>query len=248
MKINFCPYCGKKLDVGARFCKMCGREIPNMSDKSKEIAFNKSSVENHKERTFFYDGYIYKCPNCGNIIDAYETVCSSCGYEIRGRQITSVVHELALKLEATDDLHKKEELIRTFYIPNTKEDILEFFILANSNMSVGSYDVEAWYAKLEQAYQKAKLCFGTTPEFQYLNQLYAKAKKQQKSQSFIRSLKKSKLLQCLLLCALGAVLIITGFFGGSLSGDSNSPFYIIAMIGFYIVLGAAIYAMIGVKS
>ena len=42
--------------------------------------------------------------------------------------------------------------------------------------------------------------------------------------------------------------MIIGFFGGSLSGDPDSPFYMIAMIGLIPIIGAGIYAMAGVKS
>ena len=29
MKMQFCPYCGTKLDEGARFCKNCGESVVN---------------------------------------------------------------------------------------------------------------------------------------------------------------------------------------------------------------------------
>lgn len=156
----FCSNCGNKLIDNAKFCNACGTKIV------------KDSVE---ERKTTYDGEIHKCPNCGDTIDAYETVCEACGYELRGRKAVSVVHELAMKLEQTNDFRKKEELIRTFYIPNTKEDILEFFILATSNIEVGGNDMKAWKAKLEQAYQKAELSLSGTPEFERLKVLYKKA-------------------------------------------------------------------------
>lgn len=229
----FCSNCGKELAVGAKFCFECGAPVQGSTSS---------------ERKTIYDGELHKCPNCGELLDSFVTICPTCGYELRGAKATSVVNELAQKLERTESVAQKIDLIRNFYIPNTKGDIYEFFILATSNMTAGSYDVDAWYAKLEQAYQKAKLSFGNAPEFQYLSQLYGKAKKQQKAQSFTRGIKKSKLLQCLLLGTLGAVLMIIGFFGGSLSGDPDSPFYMIAMIGLFPIMGAGIYAMAGIKN
>lgn len=227
----FCINCGQELAEGAKFCANCGKAVGVSHNRAKE------------QRKTVYDGELHKCPNCGERLDSFVTACPACGYELRGSKATSVVNELAQKLERTESVEQKIDLIRNFYIPNTKEDIYEFFILATSNMSTGGYGVEAWYSKLEQAYQKAKLSFGNTPEFQYLSQLYSKAKKQQKAQLFTRSIKKSKFLQCLLLGALGAVLMIIGFFGGSLSGDPDSPFYMIAMIGLFPIFGAVIYAM-----
>lgn len=127
------------------FCKKCGFEIQEYSNFCSECG---TAIHKSKERKIVYDGEIHKCPNCGGIIDAYETVCSDCGYEIRKRKITSVVHELLLKLENTNDPSKKEELIRTFYIPNTREDIYEFFILALSNIKIGGMNTNAWMVKL----------------------------------------------------------------------------------------------------
>ena len=45
-----------------------------------------------------FEGTIHKCPNCGDILDAYESVCEACGYERRGANSTSSVRELAVKI------------------------------------------------------------------------------------------------------------------------------------------------------
>ena len=232
----FCINCGQELAEGAKFCANCGKAVGVSQNGAKE------------ERKTVYDGELHKCPNCGERLDSFVTTCPACGYELRGAKVTSYVNDLAQKLENVDTVEQKIDLIRNFYIPNTKEDIYEFFILATSNINAGGYDVEAWYAKLEQAYQKARLSFGHAPEFQYLSQLYNKAKKQQRVKSFTRTIKNSRLLQCLLLGAIGAVLMIIGFFGGSMSGDSDSPFYMVASLGFFPIIGAVIYAAGGEKN
>ena len=232
----FCTNCGHQLADDAKFCFECGAKIDSTKEQTSE------------QRKTVYDGQLHKCPNCGERLDSFVTICPACGYELRGTKTTSVVNDLVKRLERIKNPEQKVDLIRNFYIPNTKEDIYEFFVLALSNINTDSYAAEAWYSKLEQAYQKAKLSFGNTPEFQYLSQLYNKAAKQQRVKSVTNSIKKSRFLQCILLGAVGAVIMIIGFFGGSMSEDPNSPFYMIAMIGFFPIMGAAIYAMVGARS
>jgi len=192
----FCTNCGHQLADGAKFCFECGAKV-NIQELSQD-----------ESRKVAYDGEIHKCPNCGDILDAYESVCKACGYEQRGSKATSSVQELAIKLQeieenrVTSKKHsafgfgqnteidqQKINLIRSFVIPNTKEDILEFAVLAASNVDTNAYDdsyssvfsprnahrrevSEAWLAKLKQAYQKAKLVFAGDPRITEIQSLY----------------------------------------------------------------------------
>lgn len=156
----FCINCGQELAEGAKFCANCGKAV---NDNSKS------------ERKTVYDGEIHKCPNCGEIIDSFVGNCPACGHELRGAKANSSVMELSKKLENAWDSSHRIQIIRNFYIPNTKEDIYEFFILALSNIKIGGIDSSAWMVKLEQAYQKAELLFGLTQDYERLKVLYKKA-------------------------------------------------------------------------
>ena len=188
--MGFCIKCGSTLAEGAHFCGNCGVEIGEAHTESGQ-------------RKTVYDGEVYKCPNCAEILNSFMPFCPSCGYELRGAKGASVVKEFAEKLEKIEKtreipkrdfftgilavldeekLNKTDEgkinLIRSFSIPNTKEDILEFMILAASNIDLKLYGKEntaginspqrsisdAWLAKFEQAYEKAKFSFYGYPD------------------------------------------------------------------------------------
>ena len=161
-KLAFCIHCGHELAAEAKFCANCGKAVNyNLTTQRKTV----------------YDGKIHKCPNCGEMLNSFVTNCPSCGYEIRSTNAVSAIHEFAQKLEQLDSPDKRERLIRNFYVPNTKEDIIEFIILATSNIE-GNGDCDtAWMAKLEQVYQKAKISLGKSPEFEYIEQHYINAKR-----------------------------------------------------------------------
>lgn len=196
MHMAFCSNCGHQLTENAKFCFNCGTKV-NIEEPSQD-----------EVRKVAYDGEIHKCPNCGDILDAYESVCKACGYEQRGSRATSSVHELAVRLQQIEEARltsnnhsrfgfgqsseidqQKINLIRSFVIPNTKEDILEFAVLAASNVDTSAYDdsygilstlqngrrkavSDAWLAKLKQAYQKAKLVFVGDPRISEIESLY----------------------------------------------------------------------------
>lgn len=233
-KMGFCINCGHALAEGARFCSGCG------------VAIGEAHTES-EQRKSVYDGELHKCPNCAEMLKSFMSSCPSCGYELRGSKSKSRVDELANKLELAESAEQKISIIRNFYIPNTKEDIYEFVILAASNMNSYDYDYEAWDIKLEQAYQKAMLSFGGTQEFQYINQLYIKAKKHKKLKHFIKIIMGSRLLKSLLLGAVGIIMMIVGYVLGELSGDKDSPFYMIALMGYFPMIGAFFYAIAGEK-
>lgn len=192
----YCSNCGNQLVEGSKFCNNCGTAVDS---------------ENNNQRKTVYDGEIHKCPNCGEVLSSFVTVCPACGYELRGAKASNSVRELAIKLQQIesgrtsksnnilgrgfgfkqpDDIdEQKINLIKSFAIPNTKEDILEFAVLAASNVDRNAYDESygylsqrmnarrrdvsnAWMSKLEQAYQKAKIVLAGDPRLNEIQALY----------------------------------------------------------------------------
>lgn len=162
----------------------------------------------YMQRKQEFAGKLYKCPNCGEVLKAFELNCPACGYELRGAKASSVVKEFALKLEAIESRREYEKprgiwaaaeaqqrisktdeqkisLIKSFSVPSTKEDMLEFMILATSNMNMRTYDSAntdvsksekevnaAWFSKVQQVYEKAKRSYSADNVFTEIQALY----------------------------------------------------------------------------
>lgn len=128
----------------------------------------------HSERVTAYEGEIHRCPNCGETLPSFTAICPACGYEIRGTTANISITEFSSKLGQFQSDEQRSNFIRYFPIPNSKEDIYEFLILASTNIggSVGASVSEAWMAKVEQCYQKAKLSFNNTDAMAQIQKTY----------------------------------------------------------------------------
>jgi hypothetical protein len=190
----FCAECGHQLTENAKFCFQCGTKVKKSVDSQEEF------------RKTVYDGEIHKCPYCGEYMDAFEITCKTCGHEFRGKKGASSVYQLMEKLEEIEKLRPSQTLnfidivashnivsetdkqkitiIKSFAIPNTKEDLLEFLLLAVSNINTQRYDdysslsateralSDAWEAKFNHAYEKALLVLVDHPEFHKIQNVY----------------------------------------------------------------------------
>lgn len=198
--MGYCEKCGHPLSKEARFCANCGKAVDVPQNAVNE------------QRKTVYDGDLHKCPNCGELLNSFMTNCPSCGYEIRNLKTQSPVNELARRIEKAETVEEKIELITNFYVPNTKEDIYDFFILAVSNLEDTIYDTDdAWQAKLEQTYHKAKISFGNTPEFEYIEKQYNKTLAKVSKRGFVYFIRKNKnasIIACLI--GTGIMMLVIG--------------------------------------
>lgn len=229
----YCSECGHKLDSEAKFCSGCGKPVNGGDDGS--------------QRKHVFEGSIHKCPNCGEAIDSFVSKCPSCGHEFRDSKSSSALNEFTKKLEEIESTRKqssklgdfanalgvgsnktndqKENLVRNFAVPNNKEDIFEFMILAASNIDSSLFCIygntgmmagernsqlkvtKAWVAKFEQAYQKARLTFGSDQDFKNIENIYLIKTKE---------IKISKLKGPLTFVGLMTLLVALFIFMGSL--------------------------------
>lgn len=197
----FCTSCGEKNNIGARFCQGCGTPLGNenkdkQTEEPRKEEYHQSTYSERKQE---FAGKVIKCPNCGEVLRSFVTVCPSCGYELRDSKSSSAVSEFASKLEEIESTRQpsselrgivnafgmdvvdktdeeKENLIRSFSVPNNKEDIFEFMILAASNIDTTAFNMsrtsKAWLAKFEQTYNKAKLSLGVDSDFGKIENIY----------------------------------------------------------------------------
>jgi len=193
----FCVNCGKELPNGAKFCSGCGAEIGVVEAETTRREIN-------------YDGKLHKCANCGELLNSFVTNCPTCGYELRNLKTNNSVSELVKKIAKASSVDEKIELITNFYVPNTKEDIYDFFILAVSNLEDTIYDTDdAWYAKLEQTYHKAKISFGNSSEFDYIEKLYNKTRAKVSKRGISNFIRKNKMLCVYSLLVIMGLLVLT---------------------------------------
>ena len=229
--MRYCTNCGKELLEDAKFCAYCGTAA-NGESKSK--------------RKMVYEGDVHKCPNCGEIVGAFTTNCPTCGFEFRNVQATNAVKELAEKIERIENSRssrqsgwkklfdtksrvsetdqEKISLIRGFAIPNSKEDLFEFMVLASSNINIQRYSEpnvisasecavsDAWYSKFEQSYEKAKISIKDSEEFEKIKNIFTKKQKE-----IGRARRKRDFTSLMLIGALVALICIPVMLGIHLS-------------------------------
>ncbi len=215
--VKFCANCGARINEGAKFCQECGTPINAKIVKTvtpPPVSNEQSKPEQNTKRQQEYVGKLYKCPNCGNIVNPSDAVCGGCGFHLSGKKAMGSVTEFQQQLfqvEMTRQDKKKGfwsqpevldatdkqiiALIKTYPIPNTIDDIVEFMHLAIANIDVvkskkskfntdtwdgGSREREisnAWVGKMEQIYNKAELYFPNEPEFVHIKELYSEKMK-----------------------------------------------------------------------
>ena len=241
----------KKAEPPYRKAESLKKEAPAAEPVKKETTHQQKvfADEPIRERRTVYEGEIHKCPSCGEVLASFVANCPACGHEFRGAKNSTSVREFASKLEEIErtrpakksglkkalenqtevsetDL-RKISLIRSFVIPNTKEDLFEFLVLASSNINLQRYNdfdsiseseqavSDAWEAKFEQAYEKAKLSFGNAPEFKKIHAIY------EKKSGEIKQSKKKRTYYWIGFAALFVCLGVFSFGGLFMMGNAD---------------------------
>lgn len=236
----FCSNCGTELRTNDKFCPGCGAPVDGRDTSRRQQVF---------------EGNIHKCPNCGEQIGSFTSKCPSCGFEFRDVNASSAIKEFAERLDKLQAQKKSPSVlggvaaafgfgkadntneqildtIRNFSVPNTKEDVFEFMILASSNINTSVMSArtsseaganseeefntmkarnDAWLAKMEQVYQKAKLSFGDDPDFARIEEIYSKTTSSIEDAERRKKNKAFKLFITIVAGILPFVLVFGGF-------------------------------------
>lgn len=231
----FCSGCGSQIENEINFCADCGTPTADRSVKADQ-------------RQQEYYGKIIKCPNCGEVLKSFAAICPACGFEVRDVKASSTVSELARKLEAIEATRKSAEpikygffetvhdesisstdaqkisLIKSFPVPNTKEDILELMFLVSSTIDTSAFgsmwlgmdkssDVKyeiasAWLSKLKHVYSKAYKSFGKDDDFSLIIELYNSCMEEVDKQKKRRFLKWVPVIAFFALIVLFSIIIV----------------------------------------
>lgn len=156
-KIHKCPNCGEVLNSFVTNCPACGYELRDSKNSSavEELSRKLEEIEQNRDRT---------------------------------KVSTKILGAFNLSDGLTKTDEQKISLIRNFPIPNTKEDLYEFLILSKSNIEIDLYEntqiksarlaiSDAWKAKFEQAYQKAKLLLKNDDRMAEIDLMYKEINK-----------------------------------------------------------------------
>ena len=165
----FCSSCGKEVVEGANFCASCGKPVAGAAAPSAETKPRTATV-----------GQVKKCPSCGSPIESFQGRCPSCGHELNAAEVAGSVKAFAeeyQRLQANGN--DTDTLVQTFPIPNNREDLLEFTIMAGAYLSsfiedtpgFGLYDeygsyrryYGAWIRKMSEVHLKAQIILADDP-------------------------------------------------------------------------------------
>lgn len=192
----FCTNCGHQLADGAKFCYECGTKV------------DATVAAQGEQRRVVYEGEIHKCPNCGEVLNSFVAICPACGLELRGTKNTSSLTNFVSKLEKAKTEDQQISIIRNQPIPNSKEDVMEFMLLAINNISgTNSSDIRiAWQTKLDQIHQKASMILPEADMAQ-VNALYEETVKKVRTHDIVQGTKATGRAVGYVASGLGAALL-----------------------------------------
>lgn len=201
----FCQNCGVQMNNGAKFCSECGAPMAQTKILTRQQEFGGRIIKcpNCGE---ILNSFETKCSACGYELRGAKTISAVKELELELNRImekrnmddaskVSKVFARAFGVTSENPVDRQmADRISSFPIPNTQEDIFEFMILAVSNIDPMVHDTSsdgymadregkllisnAWEAKYNQAYQKARIMLSNDSRLAEIAKLYEMKQKQ----------------------------------------------------------------------
>ena len=208
---NYCPSCGKAINKKVTTEKSNEDFVTSDgTERVETIGVDDKAEENSKKEIIkcpncgaSINSFEYKCPYCRTELRNIE---ASSAMEKFSQEFEKIKSRPLPKYDGKESIMKKlvghdynqdrerfyedakddrdEEIasfIRNYPVPNTKEDLVEFMILAKSNYDHLSYEDEdlrsAWNAKMNQIVQKAKLTIKNPNDLKPITDIYDEKEK-----------------------------------------------------------------------
>ena len=117
-----------------------------------------------------------KCPNCGAVITDVVMKCPECGYVFSSLDANGSSQKLFEKLNEARSLKTKLQIIESFPIPNSKEDLLEFLLLSRPYVKdVKGRFATAYLKKYSECVGRCQTFFPDDPDFKRFIEQYNEA-------------------------------------------------------------------------
>ncbi len=130
-----------------------------------------AQISKHKHSGPEKHGVVKTCPNCGAPIMSGAVKCTECGYLFQGTESNESTQKLFLLLNGKD-FSKQCHIIRSFPIPNTRDDLFEFLsylegpAFRQNEAKSGNFEKDfciSCYTKYIECLNKAKIGFPNDP-------------------------------------------------------------------------------------
>ena len=168
------------------------KESGELSERQKEIILRKAKSlgENVDEVEVLIDTVpkatskstssgrekLKKCPNCGAVITDVVMKCPECGYVFSVVKANDSSQKLFEKLNNAKSLQTKKQIIESFPIPNSKEDLLEFLLLSRPYVKdVKGAFAEAYFKKYSECIGRCQTFFSDDLDFKNFIDQYDEA-------------------------------------------------------------------------
>lgn len=121
-------------------------------------------------------GDIKKCPACGAMVQSFQGSCPECGYAFENLEANTSTQKLYDTINQILSARSKQSIwsdnsgervdqaIRSFPVPSTKADLLEFIITLKQKTKDNEYG-DAYYAKYKECVEKARFMFPNDNDF-----------------------------------------------------------------------------------